>query len=123
MPDQNAAKPNLTFTAPRTPLDSTPPDPAAPAAGAVVTGDANLTPHINDPAMRRAPPPADGGNQAVGGSHSDLSPLAKVFSAPVDEETRHRLNAEAADLRARHHDLPPRGDVEAWQEDQVRNHT
>jgi hypothetical protein len=108
--------PNLTFAAPRAQLDTSPAESALPEKDAELTGDANLTTHLNDPAMRRAPPPADGGNDAVGSSHSDLSPLAKDSSAPIDEETRRRQEFEAADLRGRRHDLPPRADVEAWQE-------
>jgi len=116
--------PNLTFTAPRPQLDTRPADPAVPdQLDTEATGDANLTPHVNDPAMRRAPPASGIDPDGVGGSHSDLSPLGKDSSAPIDEETRRRQEADAADVRARRHDIPPRQDIEDWQEAQLRNHT
>jgi hypothetical protein len=96
--------PNLTFSAPRPQLDTTPAQPAAAIKdGVLVTGDANLTALINDPAMRRGPPLVDD-DPAAGGLHPDPAPASRDAVAPIEERT------------ARRQDIPPRDSAEAWQE-------
>jgi len=113
-PEDVMPLPNLVFAAPRAQLDTRPADPK-PAREPAGTGDANLTSHVNDAAMRRKPP-RESGNGAVGASHSDASPLTRSSAAPLHEDARRRQDAEAADLRARRRNLPHRKDVEDWRE-------
>lgn len=95
--------PNLTFTAPRVTLDTHPDTAARAPAGA--TGTANLTSHLNDPAMRR--------NTQVD-AQSGISPLTRDGATPGDESARLQQDASAADARARRKGMDPRGDVQAW---------
>ena len=109
-PPGSADAPNLMFSTPRAPLDSDPDQRHAPAPGAA--GNATLTSHLNDPAMRRRPAaPADGAPPV---SRSDISPLARDAATPADEHARLQQEAAAADARARHGGMAPRGDVEKW---------
>jgi hypothetical protein len=111
--DAPKAQPSLTFAQQRTPLENNPAARALLADLAEATGDANLTSHLNDPAMRRAPPagPAPG---SVGASHSDLSPLARDGATPADEDAKRAQDLHDADQRGRLKGLAPRADVEGW---------
>ena len=84
-----------------------------------LTGDAQLTSHLNDPALRRQPlaegEPAMGeDNELTGSAHSDLSPLASAGATPADEAARLARDAGAADERARRKGLAPRPEIDAW---------
>lgn len=106
-------QPNLTFTAPRVAPEAGPA--AHPPLPAGTTGNANLTSHINDPAMRRAPP--RGGAGGAPASPSGISPLARDGATPADEDARLKQDAAAADERGRLRSrggLAPREDVKAW---------
>jgi hypothetical protein len=83
-------------------------DPAA-----TTTRNSNLTSHINDPAMRRAPPGSTA-REAEGGVHSDVSPLARDGATPAHEDARRAQDAHDADQRARLKGLTPREDVQGW---------
>jgi hypothetical protein len=107
----DASMPNLFFTAPRVEPES---NPAARTPPPASTGNANLTSHLNDPAMRRSPAQASQSPGAALGSHSDVSPLARDAATPLDESTRLKQEAAAADARARRTGIDPRGDVAAW---------
>jgi len=113
--DAPKAQPSLSFAQQRTPLENNPATQRAAADLAEMPGDANLTSHLNDPAMRRAPPtgPAPG---SVGASHSDLSPLARDGATPADEDARRAQDLHDADQRGRLKGLAPRADVDAWRE-------
>ncbi|HEX4325258.1 MAG TPA: hypothetical protein VH105_00490 [Burkholderiales bacterium] len=108
--DAPKAQPSLSFAQQRTPLDN---NPAERGDAPDVSGDANLTSHLNDPAMRRVPP-AGPAPESTGASHSGISPLARDGATPADEDARRARDLHDADQRGRLKGLAPRADVEGW---------
>jgi len=108
--DTEKQQPSLSFAQGRLPLDTSP---AQRPELRDATGDANLTAHINDPAMRRAPPGSTA-PEAVGGGHSDVSPLARDGATPAHEDAKRARDMHDADQRGRLKGLKPRDDVQDW---------
>jgi len=113
--DAPKAQPSLSFAQQRTPPDNNPAVQGVPADLAEMPGDANLTSHLNDPAMRRAPPTGPAPD-SVGASHSGISPLSRDGATPADEDAKRSQDLHDADQRGRLKGLAPRADVEAWRE-------